>query len=72
VCDFLATDTMEVERNHTLLAAFEKKLAEQRPELMAEVESKRVEKELAAAEKAEAEARASQKKKSSLWERLTS
>ena len=72
VCDFLASDEMEVERNRTLLAALEARLAEHHPDLAAMVEAKKVEKELAAAERAEAEQRANTKKKSSLWERLTS
>ena len=72
VCDFLATDEMEVERNTTLLAALETKLEQHHPDLAAMVEQKKMEKEIAAAEKAEAEARVNNKKKSSLWERLTS
>jgi len=72
VADFLATDPGERERNLTLLDAFDKALQEHRPELAEFLQQKRVDKELAEAARAEAEAAAARgKRKGSLWARAT-
>lgn len=70
--DFLESDEGERERNLTLLDAFEAKLREHRPELAQLIDQKRIDKEMARLEKEEEEQRAKNKKKSSLWARLTS
>lgn len=72
VCDFLASEEGERERNLELLAALETKLAEQHPEVAAKVEEQKIAKEIARVEREEEENRKKNKKKSSLWERLTS
>lgn len=70
--DFLRTDPGERERNLTLLQALEEKLEAHRPDLAQMVQQKQIEKELAESERIEAERKASTKKKSSLWDSLTS
>jgi hypothetical protein len=72
VCDFLASDEGECERNLPLLAALETKLAEHHPNIAAYVEEQKIAKEIARAEREEEERLKKSKKKSSLWERLTS
>jgi hypothetical protein len=70
VIDFLQTDAMEVDRNLALLSAFENALEKHEPEIFKTIQTKKIEKEQALAEVAAAAAKG--KKKSSLWELLTS
>lgn len=72
MCDFLASDEGERERNLTLLAALEAKLAVEHPDISSMVEEKKIQKEIERSEREEEENRKKNKKKSSLWERLTS